>query len=75
MVIVCCMGYGKKIIVGDLNLESVEVVCCILNEVGFDVVFVEMNFFLREFILNLIVVVWEYGEILMFVNVVGVLLS
>ena len=26
------MGYGKKIVVGDLNPESTEAVCRILNE-------------------------------------------
>ena len=36
------MGYGKKIVVGDLNPESSEAVCRILNEAGFDAVPVEM---------------------------------
>lgn len=35
------MGYGKKIVVGDLNPESTEAVCRILNEAGFDAVPVE----------------------------------
>ena len=37
------IGYGKKIVVGDLNPESTEAVCRILNEAGFDAVPVEMN--------------------------------
>ena len=32
------MGYGKKIVVGDLNPKSAETVCRILNEAGFDTV-------------------------------------
>ena len=47
------MGYGKKIVVGDLNPESTEAVCRILNEAGFDAVPVEMNLSSRESILNL----------------------
>ena len=50
------MGYGKKIVVGDLNPESSEAVCRILNEAGFDAVPVEMNLSSRESILNLIAV-------------------
>ncbi len=50
------MGYGKKIVVGDLNPESTEAVCRILNEAGFDAVPVEMNLSSRESILNLIAV-------------------
>lgn len=50
------MGYGKKIVVGNLNPESSEAVCRILNEAGFDAVPVEMNLSSRESILNLIAV-------------------
>ena len=66
------MGYGKKIIVGDLNPESAEAVCRILNEAGFDAVPVEMNLSSRESILNLIAVAREHGEISMLVNAAGV---
>ena len=37
------MGYGKKIVVGDLNPESNEADNRIMNEAGFDAVHVEMN--------------------------------
>ena len=66
------MGYGKKIVVGDLNPESTEAVCRILNEAGFDTVPVEMNLSSRESILNLIAVARKHGEISMFVNAAGV---
>ena len=66
------MGYGKKIVVGDLNPESTEAVCRILNEAGFDVVPVEMNLSSRESILNLIAVARKHGEISMLVNAAGV---
>ena len=62
------MGYGKKIVVGDLNPESTEAVCRILNEAGFDAVPVEMNLSSRESILNLIAVARKHGEISMLVN-------
>ena len=65
------MGYGKKIVVGDLNPESTEAVCRILNEAGFDVVPVEMNLSSRESILNLIAVARKHGEISMLVNTAG----
>ena len=66
------MGYGKKIVVGDLNPESTEAVCRILNEAGFDTVPVEMNLSSRESILNLIAVARKHGEISMFVYAAGV---
>ena len=66
------MGYGKKIVVGDLNPESTEAVCRILNEAGFDAVPVEMNLSSRESILNLIAVARKHGEISMLVNTAGV---
>ena len=56
------MGYGKKIVVGNLNPESSEAVCRILNEAGFDAVPVEMNLSSRESILNLIAVARKHGE-------------
>ena len=66
------MGYGKKIVVGDLNPESSEAVCRILNEAGFDAVPVEMNLSSRVSILNLIAVARKHGEISMLVNAAGV---
>lgn len=66
------MGYGKKIVVGNLNPESSEAVCRILNEAGFDAVPVEMNLSSRESILNLIAVARKHGEISMLVNTAGV---
>ena len=66
------MGYGKKIVVGDLNPESTEAVCRILNEAGLDAVPVEMNLSSRESILNLIAVARKHGEISMLVNTAGV---
>lgn len=65
------IGYGKKIVVGDLNPESTEAVCRILNEAGFDAVPVEMNLSSRESILDLIAVARKHGEISMLVNAAG----
>ena len=66
------IGYGKKIVVGDLNPESTEAVCRILNEAGFDAVPVEMNLSSRESILDLIAVARKHGEISMLVNAAGI---
>lgn len=47
-------GYGKKIVVGDKNLENAKTIAKIMNEAGFDVAPVEMDLSSRNSILNLI---------------------
>ncbi len=66
------MGYGKKIIVGDNNLENAKITAKIMNDGGFDVVPVEMDLSSRESIRSLITQAQEYGEISMMVNAAGV---
>lgn len=66
------MGYGKKIVVGDKNLENAKNIATIMNEAGFDVVPVETDISSRESILNLIAEGQKYGEIAMFINAAGV---
>ena len=66
------MGYGKKIVVGDKNLENAKTIAMIMNEAGFDVVPVETDISSRESILNLIAEGQKYGEIAMLINTAGV---
>ncbi len=66
------MGYGKKIILGDKNIENAKTIAKIMNEAGFDVVPVEMDLASRESIQALIAKAQEYGDIKMLVNGAGV---
>lgn len=66
------MGYGKKIVMGDKNLENAKVVAAVMNNAGFDVKPVKMDLSSRESIKSLISKAQEYGEIKMLVNGAGV---
>lgn len=66
------IGYGKKIVVGDRNIENVKTISKIMNEAGFDVEPYECDISSRESILNLISNAREYGEIVHFINAAGV---
>ncbi len=66
------MGYGKKIVVGDVKMENALSVCTVMNEAGFDAVPVEMDLSSRESIVNLIHEAQKYGDISMLVNAAGV---
>lgn len=72
MAIARCMGYGKKIVLGDKNIENAKTIAKIMNEAGFDVEPMEMDLSSRESILSLISKAKEYGEIKMLVNGAGV---
>lgn len=65
-------GYGKKIVMGDKNMENAKAIAQMMNEAGFDVEPVEMDLASRESILNLIAKAKEYGKIKMLVNGAGV---
>lgn len=66
------IGYGKKIVVGDKNIENANTIAKIMNDAGFDVEWVECDISSRESILNLIKKGQEYGEIAMLINSAGV---
>ncbi len=66
------MGYGKKIVMGDKNLENAKVIAAVMNNAGFDVKPVKMDLSSRESIKSLISKAQEYGEIKMLVNGAGV---
>ena len=66
------MGYGKKIIVGDKNLEHAQNISKILNDAGFDAEPVWMDLSSRTSIFQMIETARQYGEISMLVNAAGV---
>lgn len=66
------VGYGKKIVMGDKNIENVKVIATTMNNAGFDVEPVEMDLSDRESIKKLISKSQEYGKITMIVNGAGV---
>ncbi|MDD2972571.1 MAG: SDR family oxidoreductase [Lachnospiraceae bacterium] len=66
------MGYGKKIVLGDKNMNNAMAIAEIMDHAGFDVEPVEMDLSSRESIHTLIAKAQEYGEIQMLVNGAGV---
>lgn len=66
------ISMGKKLVIGDKSKANGEAVTKIMNEAGFDAVFVECDLSSRESILNLIAHAQEYGEIAHLINAAGV---
>ncbi len=66
------IGYGKKIVVGDKNIDNANSIAKIMNEAGFDTTAVECDISSRESILNLIKEGQKYGEIYGLINSAGV---
>lgn len=66
------VGYGKKIILGDKNIENANNIAKIMNDAGFDAVPFEMDLSSRESILAMISETKKYGDITMLVNGAGV---
>lgn len=66
------MGYGKKIVMGDKNMENAKAIAEVMNRAGYDVEPIEMDLSSRESIRALIARALEYGEIKMLVNGAGV---
>lgn len=66
------VGYGKKIVMGDKNLENAKTIATVMNNAGFDVEPVEMDLSSRGSIKALIGKAKEYGDITMLVNGAGV---
>lgn len=48
------IGYGKKIVVGDKNIDNAKTISKIMTDAGFDIEPVECDISSRESILNLI---------------------
>lgn len=72
MAIVRRLGTGKKIIVGDKNINNANEVAKIMNNAEFDVEAFEMDLSSRDSIKNLIAKALNYGEISMLINAAGV---
>ena len=66
------IGFGKKIILGDKNIENANTIAKIMNEAGYDVVPFQMDLSSRESILAIIAEAQKYGEIRYMVNSAGV---
>jgi len=66
------IGFGKKIILGDKNIENANTIAKIMNEAGYDVVPFEMDLSSRESIRAIIAEAQKYGEIRYMVNGAGV---
>ena len=66
------IGFGKKIILGDKNIENANIIAKIMNEAGYDAVPFEMDLSSRESILAIIAETQKCGEIKYLVNGAGV---
>lgn len=66
------IGYGKKIVMGDKNIENAQTITAIMNNAGFDVEPFAMDLSSRESIKQLIAKAQEFGPIKMLVNGAGV---
>lgn len=66
------MGYGKKIVMGDKNIENAKKIAEMMNNAGFDVEVSETDISSRASIKELIAKAQQYGEIKLFVNGAGV---
>lgn len=66
------IGFGKKIVVGDKNIENAMTIAEIMTAAGFDVTPIETDISSRESILNLIKEAQKYGEISALINAAGV---
>ncbi|MBC8601073.1 SDR family oxidoreductase [Parabacteroides acidifaciens] len=66
------MGYGKKIVIGDKNVEHAKAIARIMNEAGFDAVAIQMDLSSRSSVLSMIAEALKYGEVSMLINAAGV---
>lgn len=66
------IGYGKKIVVGDLRLENAQAIAKIMNEAGFDVEPMQLDLASRASIKALIAKAQEFGPITHAINAAGV---
>lgn len=65
-------GFGKKIILGDKNIENANHIAKIMNDAGFDVEPIEMDLASKESILKMIDIAKGYGPITNLINGAGV---
>ena len=65
------IGYGKKIVLGDKNLNNAKAIAETMNNAGFDAVAFEMDLSSRESIQAMIAEGQKYGDIKYLVNGAG----
>ena len=65
-------GFGKKIVLGDKNINNAKSIAKIMNDAGYDVEPFEMDLSSRESILSIIEKAQGYGDIKYMVNAAGV---
>ena len=66
------IGHGKKIIIGDKNIDNAETISKIMTESGFDCEAYECDISSRDSIKNIIDEAQKFGEIAYFINAAGV---
>lgn len=66
------MGYGMKIIIGDIKIENAEKISKIMKNAGYDAEAAEMDLSDRNSIKSFIAKGQNYGDIKMLVNAAGV---
>ena len=66
------IGYGKKLVIGDKNIENAKNISKILTEAGFNVEYTECDISSRKSINELIKLSTDYGQITNFINAAGV---
>lgn len=66
------ISMGKKLVIGDKSRTNGEAITKIMNEAGFDAVFIECDLSSRKSILRLIEEARKYGEIAHLINAAGV---
>jgi len=66
------VGFGRKILVGDKNIENAKQIARIMTEAGFDIEPAECDISCRTSILSLISKAQQYGQISMLINSAGV---
>lgn len=66
------IGHGKKIVIGDKNIQNAQDISKIMIESGFDVEIHECDISSRESIIKIIDFAQQFGEIEYFINAAGV---
>lgn len=66
------VGYGKRIIVADWNLENANKIAHILLEAGFDTLAFQVDISSKESVLGLIEAAQKEGDVSTFINAAGV---
>ena len=66
------IGFGKKIVIGDKNIENAKAIAKTMTNAGFDTVPLEVDISSRKSILSMIDEAKKYGDITALVNAAGV---